>query len=313
MSRITLFFFSSSPISIPLFEALLQDPAFEVKALVCQPDKEQGRDMEVHEAEIKKIAQKHGIPVFQPEKLSRDTELLASFKKDPPDFILTFAYGQLLNEDWLSLPTIAPLNVHPSLLPLYRGPTPIQSAILNGDHETGLTLIKMGKGMDDGPIAFQEKVEIPAHSSSVLMFEEFARLAAEKIPGALLNIVKNPAFKFVEQDEASAVKCFLIERDHGRIDFKESAQKILNRFRAYQPWPGLFTSYLGKRIKVLDLELSDAVLEPGKVSFHGHELLIGTFDGALKVKLLQMEGKKALHPEAFILGLPDFASATLPS
>ena len=254
-----------------------------------------------------------GLPVYQPEKLSKDEVLLETLKKNPPDFILTFSYGQILNEAWLSLPRLAPMNVHPSLLPKYRGPTPPQAALLNGDAETGLSLIKMTKGMDEGPIAFQEKMAIAPHMTSTLLFDEFARLAAEKIPDALMAIAEQGEQIFKEQDESQATYCKMTEREDGRINFQEPAAKIMNRFRAYTPWPGLFTTYLGKRLKILDLEMTEDAIEPGKVKCEKHVILVGTSDGALKLKSLQLEGKTVLHPEAFILGQPAFCSSVLPS
>lgn len=313
MQPYTLIFFSTGEISIPLFEKLLADSRFKILGLVCQPDRASGRNLWIEEKAIKKIALGAGVPVHQPEKLSKDGALLEEFKKTPPDFLLTFSYGQILSEDWLALPKRAPLNVHPSLLPKYRGPTPIQSAILNGETESGITLMKMGKGMDTGPIAFQFEMKIPPHVSSALLFDEFAHLAAEKIPDAIIKVAEQGASVFKEQDEAGATTCKLIEREDGRIDFKESAQKIMNRFRAYTPWPGLFTTYQGKRVKFLDFEVVDQALEPGKVYCEKHDILIGTSDGALKLKLLQMEGKTALHTEAFIAGQPEFCQGSLPS
>ncbi|MEK9160308.1 MAG: methionyl-tRNA formyltransferase [Patescibacteria group bacterium] len=302
----TLIFFSTGEISIPLFQALLNDARFKVLGLVCQPDRGEPRA-------IKKLAVEKGLPVYQPEKLSKDEVLLETLKKNPPDFILTFSYGQILNEAWLSLPRLAPMNVHPSLLPKYRGPTPPQAALLNGDAETGLSLIKMTKGMDEGPIAFQEKMAIAPHMTSTLLFDEFARLAAEKIPDALMAIAEQGEQIFKEQDESQATYCKMTEREDGRINFQEPAAKIMNRFRAYTPWPGLFTTYLGKRLKILDLEMTEDAIEPGKVKCEKHVILVGTSDGALKLKSLQLEGKTVLHPEAFILGQPAFCSSVLPS
>ncbi|MFA4814570.1 MAG: methionyl-tRNA formyltransferase [Candidatus Gracilibacteria bacterium] len=312
MQPYTLIFFSTGEISIPLFEKLLVDSRFKILGLVCQPDRSSGRDLEIQEKAIKKLALNASVAIYQPEKLSIETALLDQFEANPPDFLLSFSYGQILSEDWLALPKIAPLNVHPSLLPKFRGPTPIQSAILNGETESGITLMKMSKGMDEGPIAFQFKIKIPAHVSSALLFDDFAQMAAEKIPDAIAQVAEGVAV-FKEQDTGAATVCKLIEREDGRIDFKESAQKIMNQFRAYTPWPGIFATYQGKRLKLLDIEIADEALEPGKVHCTKHEILIGTSDGALKVKLLQLEGKTVLHPEAFIAGQPDFCQSSLPS
>lgn len=313
MTPHTLIFFSSSPIAIPLFETLVSDARFSITALICQPDKAAGRQLELTVPEIKKRALHAGIPVYQPEKLSQDAKLLDELKKNPPEILLTFSYGQFLSEDWLALPLFAPLNIHPSLLPRYRGPTPIQTAILNGDKETGITVMKMGKGMDDGPIAFQEKISIEPHQSSQILFESIAQRCAQIVPDALAKIFEQGASAFVEQDSAQATICKLIRREDGLIDFKEPATTLLNRFRAYTPWPGLYTTYQGKRLKLLDFSVASLALEPGMVRYENHHLFIGTSDGALDVRLLQLEGRSTLHPEAFIAGQGGFHGTSLPS
>ena len=313
MKPYTIIFFSSSELAMPLLEQLHQDERFQILALICQPDKEAGRAMELQEHEIKKLAVAQNIPVYQPEKLSKATELLEIFQKSRPDFLLTFSYGQWLSEAWLALPVIAPLNVHPSLLPKYRGPTPIQSAILNGDSETGISLMKMSAGMDEGPVASQVKCPVPAHATSAFMFEEIGKLAAEKLPDAIFQVGQQGEAIFKAQDESQATLCQKIEREDGRVNFQEPARQILNRFRAYTPWPGLFTTFEGKRLKFLDVEVVNEVLEPGKIRCDKHDILIGTSDGSLKVKQLQLEGKKAMHTEMFILGQPTFCSGSLPS
>lgn len=306
MQPCTLIFFSTGEISIPLFQTLSEDPRFKLLGLVCQPDRGEERA-------IKKMALAKGIPVYQPEKLSKDEDLLAKLSEERPDFLLTFSYGQILNEKWLNLPLIAPLNVHPSLLPKYRGPTPPQAALLNGDEESGLSLIKMTKGMDEGPIVFQEKINIAPGTNAEQLFKQFAELAAKKIPDAVLEVAEKREAIFKEQDASLATYCKMTNREDGRIDFNEGAEKIMNRFRAYTPWPGIFTTYEGKRLKILEVELSDESLAPGKVRCEKDRILLGTSKAALQVNLLQLEGKKALDAKTFILGQPKFCETQLPS
>lgn len=313
MKRHTLIFFSSSPIAIPLFEALLKDPRFKILALICQPDKMAGRNMEISIPKIKTLAINAGIPVHQAENLSQAVELLNELKKNPPEILLSFSYGQFLNENWLKLPSFAPLNIHPSLLPLYRGPTPIQSAILNGDCETGISLIKMEKGMDDGDLAFQEKMSILANQNSELLFEAVAKRACEIIPEALIALFQKGESAFIPQDSGKASICKLITRENGFIDFQKPASSILNQLRAYTPWPGVYTTYKGKRLKLLDFSVKDMAIEPGKVFCEKNRIFIGSSDSALDINLLQLEGKSALKPEAFIAGQPQFHGSQLPS
>ena len=308
----TVVFFSSSEIALPLLNAIHSDSHFKISGLICQPDKPAGRGGELRPPEMKHAALKLEIPVYQPEKLSLDTELFSRFQDDLPDFFLTFAYGQLIPVSWLALPRIAPLNVHPSLLPHYRGPSPIQTALLNGDKETGVTLMKMVKEMDAGPIAGQVHYTIPEHSTSSTLFDDLGRETAGFVPDLIAKIAEDPSL-WVEQNANEITMTKKIEKDDGRIDFKKSAQEIFRQFRAYTPWPGIFTTYQGKRLKLSELEPCDEVLEPGKIRCDKHNLLIGTSDGALRVKQVQLEGKNVLYVDQFMIGQAEFCSASLPS
>lgn len=309
----TLIFFSTGEIAIPLFEQLLKDSRFKILGLVSQPDRSAGRSMEIQVHPIKKLAQEHRIPVYQPEKLSKDIELLKELTQERPDFILTFSYGQILSEAWLELPSIAPLNVHPSLLPKYRGPTPLQSALLYGDTKTGVTLMKMSKGMDEGAIAAQFEIPIDETMTAETLYAAAAKLAAQKLPGAILEIAEKGQQAFTEQDASKATYCAMIERENGRVDFNKSVTEIYNMYRAYTPWPGVFTDYQGKRLKLLNIEKASRTLKVGEVACDKDELLIGCKDGSLKVTTLQLEGKKALDAKTFSLGQPEFCSSVLPS
>ncbi|OGJ45042.1 methionyl-tRNA formyltransferase [Candidatus Peregrinibacteria bacterium RIFCSPLOWO2_02_FULL_48_14] len=310
----TVIFFASSEIALPLLKTMAVDSRFKIKALITQPDKAAGRDGELKKPNVTHDAESLGLRILQPEKLSLEVALFQEIQENPPDFFLTFAYGQLIPESWLALPRIAPINVHPSLLPKYRGPSPIQAAILNEDCETGITLMKMTKEMDSGPIANQEPLNIPNHSTINTLFELLGNLAAEKVPDWTFTLAqKKPEEQFCEQDHSKATFVKKIEKEDGRLDFQKSAEEIFRQFRAFISWPGVFTLFKGKRLKLLELEPSSDVLEPGKVHCDKHSITIGTSDGSLKIKRLQLEGKNALYAEHFILGQPEFCSAELPS
>lgn len=295
---ISLLFFSSAEISLPLFNTLLHDERFEVKALFCQPDKPVGRNQTLTSPRTKKIAENSGIPVYQPEKLSKATELLEKLQQDPPDFILTFAYGQIMNQDWLDLPRFKALNVHTSLLPKYRGASPIQAALLNGDRESGITLMEMVLKMDAGPIAFQDKVELTRESTAGDLHDSLSELAALKIPDHLVSLFENIE-QFKEQSDAEATHCKKINREDGYIDFKDAPELIMRKFHAYSPWPGIWTTFKGKRLKILDCRLSESDE--------------GLTVGGIELLSLQLEGKKALSARDFLLGQSDFSSELIPS
>ncbi len=312
MSNYRVLFLSSSDISLALLEALEKSTDFELTGIICQPDKPVGRKKMIEKAAPKHHAERYDLPCYQPENLSNDSELLKKMSENPPDFLLTFSYGQILSEDWLALPKIAALNVHPSLLPKYRGATPIQSAILHGDNETGISLMEMVKKMDAGNIYAQMKLPISHPITSGLLFEEIAKHAAQWVPHQLLSLA-NGELKATEQDHSLATYTKKITKQDGFVDFKDSAHNIHNKFHAYTPWPGIWTTYNGLRLKLLDVVVSDEVFAPGSVSFKEGEMNIGTSDGSLKVKQLQLEGKQSLHADQFIIGQPEFSSTDLPS
>jgi methionyl-tRNA formyltransferase len=295
---ISLLLFSSAEISLPLFESLMNDDDFNIQGLVCQPDKPVGREQRLTSPSTKQLAEKYDIPVYQPVRLSQANELLEKLRENPPDFILTFAYGQIMNQDWLDLPTLKALNVHTSLLPKYRGASPIQSAILNGDDESGISLMEMVLKMDAGPVAFQDKVNLNSETTAGLLHDELSSLAKSTVPQHIKNLKTDPD-QFTEQDESQASHCGKISREDGYIDFKSTADKMLRQYRAYSPWPGIWTTYKGKRLKILDCRLSE---NPEGLNISGLEILE-----------LQLEGKKPLSAKDFLLGQSEFSSESLPS
>jgi methionyl-tRNA formyltransferase len=300
MADCSVLLFSSDEIAIPLMETLHADGRFDVVGLICQPDKGV-------ELGVKKVAERLGVKVYQPEKLSE-----LEWDGEVPDFSLTLAYGQMLNEKWLGLAKVETLNVHFSLLPKYRGAAPIQAAILNGDKETGISLFRMVKKLDAGPVYATRTLAIEDGMTSGVLYDAFANASAAFVPDELIKM-KNGEGEFAEQSKDGVSFCEKIKREDGEVDFKKSAEEILRMFRAYSPWPGLFTTYLGKRLKLVDIEVSDKVLEPGEVSVLDRFIFIGTADGSIKVKKLQLEGKQCLDAEPFILGQRGFSSSRLPS
>ena len=320
MSPYSLLFLSGAEISLPLLRALAKDPRFQICGVICQPDKPVGRTMEIKCPAPKTLAEKLGVEVFQTEKLSADGALFSHFKTSRPDIILTFAFGQILNEDWLKLPKFA-LNVHASLLPKYRGASPISAAILNGDTVTGLAVMKMEAAMDKGPVAFIHEIEIPPHMTTGLLHDEVAEVAAKVVPDEIVKLMEalNEARDlFKEQDESQATYTKKMTREDGMVNFKEPAELILRKFRAYSPWPGLYTFFKGKRLKFVDIEKTETnstemFLAPGEIKVDGKKVYIGTSDGSILLKMLQLEGKDSVYSEQFLLGYPDFSGATLPS
>ena len=309
MAPCRVLFLSSASIALPLLEALLADSYFEVQAVICQPDKPAGRKGELKAPDTKLLAVQSGVPVFQPERLNRDKVLLEQFKAKRPDVLLTFAYGQKLNADWLGLAQFPALNVHTSLLPKYRGASPIQAALLNGDEESGFTLMGMVDEMDAGPIYAQSRLYVRPAMTAGDLHDALALLAAEKVPSLLKGLQE---LSPVEQNMQQVSFSHKIEKQDGFVDFTDSARTIFNRWRAYTPWPGLWTKYKGQVLKLLEVSPTSGSLGSGKVVEMQGRLFVGTGDGALELHVVQMEGRKPMDAAAFVRGQDAFVGSQLP-
>lgn len=310
MKLIKTLFFSSSEISLELLKALSADNRFRILGLVCKPDKEAGRNLNVKEGVLKQFALCNKIPVFQPDNLETES-IFENFKKLGADIFLTFAYGKILSEKYLSLPKLFPINIHASILPKYRGASPIQSAILNGESETGISIMKMEKKMDTGPVFSIIKIKIEPNHTALDLFKLIAKDSAVLLPDLLATL--NDKTVFNPQEDSNASYCSKLEKNDGFLNFNHSTEQILRMFRAYYPWPSIWTNYMGKRLKLLEIQGSTYKLQSGVVSFTDGNLYIGTSDASIRVIKLQVESKQAVSADAFINGHPNFVGTVLPS
>lgn len=295
-----LLFFSSDSLGVPLLKALVKDEGFSVEGVFCQPDRPSGRNQDMKMAPSKIVAEALGIPCYQPESLKEAKDLLEKLAQNPPDLLLTFSYGQILPKTWLGLPRLAPLNVHPSLLPKYRGPSPLHATLLNGDLESGISLMKMVSKMDAGPLVAQMRFEVP-QGVFIEEYEKFiAELSAQWVPEQLLNIGV-----FEEQSEEGLSYTQKLSREDGFVDFSERSEKIYRKFLAYHPWPGLWTLAKGKRVKLLDLKPASLELSFGETLEKEERFFIGCGEGSLELLRLQLEGKEAQSAQDFMRGRGD--------
>lgn len=274
----------------------------EVLAVVTQPDRPRGRELISHPPAAKVEAQRRNLPVHQPENLRDDFEFLTRLA---PDLIIVAAYGQILSQPVLKLPAHGCINVHGSLLPLYRGAAPIQRAILDGHTETGVTIMEMEAGLDTGAMISKARTPIEPADNAQTLHDRLAKLGAtlliETIPGYVAGeIIPEP------QDDSQATHAAKITREMGRLDWSKTATEIWNQARAFTPWPGVFTHLNGKLLKLLEVEPSDAAgLAPGALGQADADgILVGCGGGALRIKRLQKEGGKRLAADAFLAGNP---------
>jgi len=269
---------------------------FSVVAVVTQPDKPRGRELKLQFSPVKTLAEELKLPVLQPLK-ARDETFIAQLRGLKPDLIVVVAYGQILPQSILDLPKFGCVNVHTSLLPKYRGASPIQSAILNGDAETGVTIMKMDAGLDTGGIISQARTPILKEDNS-------QTLLVETIPDYIEGkILPEP------QPVEGASYAAKIKKEDGRIDWNEPAEKILNRLRAFTPWPGVFTSlHAEPKPQLLKIWKAEVVGNNGHVgtvlSADKNRIVVACGKDALRILELQRECGRRLSAQEFLAGHP---------
>ena len=300
--------------AVPVLSALL-DAGHEVVGVYTQPDRPTGRGKRVVPTEVKKFALEQGLPVFQPASLRRDAparQLLAALS---PDLIVVAAYGLFLPADTLELPRLGCLNVHPSLLPKYRGPSPVASAILSGDAVTGVTIMQIDEGMDSGPIVAQRETPIgPDETTQDLttrLFEIGSALLVEVLPRW-----ERGELQARPQDHSRATVTSRLSKEDGAIDWSRSAERIAREVRAYHPWPGSSTRWMGRMLKIVEASPlsseAEAPTSPGRVvPLPNGGVGIGTGEGVLEVRRLQLEGRRAHSAREFVAGHRDLVGSTV--
>jgi len=289
-------FFGTEEFSVTCLQALI-DAGFEISAVVTKPDSSKGRSSELTPSPVKIIAQNTHIPVWQPEKVIEISENIT--KLDYPIGILV-SYGKLIPDEVLSLFTPGIINIHPSLLPKYRGPSPIESAILHGDSETGVSIMQLTSEMDAGPIYSQTKLTLTGSEYANDLYKTLAEQGAGQLIDILPSIIDGTKPTAQNEDEASY--CKLIEKSNGIIDWKKSAIQIEREIRAYYIWPK-------SRAKLGDFEviISKAHVEsedgvPGKVEIVDGSLIVYCSENCLSIDAIQPLGKKEMPIQAFLAG-----------
>lgn len=312
---INIVFFGTPEFATYFLEALHEDEEIFVSAVVSQPDKPVGRKKIITPPSTKQFAEKHDIPVLQPTKL-RDPEFQQKLNAINPDFFVVVAYGRIIPIDLLAVPKKGAINVHPSLLPKYRGPSPIQAAIANQEKETGVTIMLMDEHMDHGPVLAQHPMPIGSDDDSDTLLRKAANIGAP----LLVETIKKYATGTVEpreQEHDQATYCSLVKKEYGEIDWSQPADAIYAQFRAYKPWPGVFTFFNGKMLKLhtvrllAEEELTEYSIAPGEVNIQDNRLLIGTGTDPIEVHNIQPEGKPVMEAKAFINGNRNINGLTL--
>lgn len=288
-----------------LLESLINS-SHQIACVVTQPDRPKGRGQEIGQSAVKQLALKNNLKVEQPEKVKNNEAFVSLLKDLAPDIIIVVAYGQILPKTILDIPKYGCINVHASLLPKYRGAAPIQWALINGEKETGITIMQMDEGLDSGDILIQEKVKITDNDNALTLSDKLFAVAGNILPQAL-DAIENNKIKAIEQTPAQISFAPLIRKEIGVIDWKRSNKQIHDQVRGLVPWPAAYTFYKEKMLKVWETQIFETPVinkQPGEVMdiIKDKGMLIATGNGAILLKEVQLQDAKKIKAYGFYQG-----------
>ncbi len=323
MEKPKIIFLGTPEFAVPSFQALIKNNLTPI-LVVTQPDKPVGRKQELVFSPVKQIALENKIPVFQP---AAKADLQNVFLKYKPDICVLVAFGLIIPKKYLNQPRCGFLNIHPSLLPKYRGSSPIQTAVLNGDQVTGVTIIQLTPALDAGPIVAQEIINISPVDNAETLHDKLSQVGADLLIKTLPNYLAGQ-IKPKSQDDSQATYTKIINRQDGQINWQEKALEIDRQFRAFHPWPGVFSHLDRKRLKIVNLSVLEGDFSPafaskevtvGKPNLAPGEVFLGPNgelavkcgQGAAELKMVQLEGKKKISGQEFLHGHKDLVGKIL--
>ena len=297
-------FFGTSEFAMTVLRRLI-DSKHKVLAMVTQPDRQKGRRLKVSPPPTKVLAMAQDIPVYQPDDVS-GKDSVAYLKKLNADLFVVVAFGQILKKEALDIPKLCCVNIHSSLLPKYRGAAPTNWAIINGDTASGVTIIRMNEKMDEGDIIFKKETTIDKKDTNITLSEKLASLGS----GALMDTIEligSGKAKFTKQDDSAATYAPKLKKEDGLINWDEPAMKIHNKVRGLLPWPGAYTHFRGKTLKILKAEVIEALDSEGAggevVDIIKHKgIVVKTGAGNLLIQYVQIEAKKPFDTDALLCG-----------
>ncbi|OGH77495.1 MAG: methionyl-tRNA formyltransferase [Candidatus Magasanikbacteria bacterium RIFOXYC2_FULL_40_16] len=298
MQKISIIFFGTHNFAATILEGLLKSPFVSVDLVITQPDRPVGREQKLQPSPVKILAQKHNLPIDQPQNLKNYELRVTSYGLH---LAIVAQYGLLIPENIINAPKLGTLNIHTSLLPKYRGASPIQSALINGEKKTGVTIMKMDKGLDTGPILLQKTLKISPDDTYTILDEKLAKIGLQALTEALPKYIQGK-LKPKPQKNAKATACKQLTREDGKIDWNKPAQEIYNLYRGLTPWPGVWTQWENKRLKLLRIQPANRKLGSGQVAVENDKIFIGCDKKSIEVLELQLEGKKATTAKMFING-----------
>lgn len=305
-------FMGTPDFAVGALKALIE-AGHEIVAVVTQPDKAKGRSGKLSFSPVKECALENGIPVFQPERIKRP-EAVAELKKYEADIFVVAAFGQILSKEILDMPRLGCINIHASLLPKYRGSSPIQWSVINGEEKTGVTIQQMNEGVDTGDILYQKEILLDKKETGESLFDKLAILGAQAVV-EVLPLLEEGKVVPVPQNHEEATHTVMLDKAMGHMDFTKSAIELERLVRGLNSWPSAYTYFDGKQLKIwesdlcLEEELSEEEqayvksAKPGEVvKVEKNRFAIACGEGALWITSLQLEGKKRMSTHDFLLG-----------
>lgn len=294
-------FMGTPHFAVPSLQMLI-DEGHNIAAVITQPDRKSGRGQKVASPPVKTVAIEKGIPVLQFEKIKLEQGVMA-LKDIAPDIIITAAFGQILSKEILEIPRLGCINVHASLLPKYRGAAPIQWAIINGEKQTGVTIMYMDEGLDTGDIISSAVMDIDEHMTGGVLYENLAIMGAPLLVDTLKSIKNNVVTRRKQQDNESSYFPPL-SKELGQINWTKSAQEIYNLVRALDPVMGTYSHIDGKIIKIWSVSVMQGSAAPGEIVQADAKigLIVGTGEGLLRIEMMQAPGTKRMKPEEYLRG-----------
>ncbi len=303
MKKFRVAFCGTPDFAVPTVDLLSSHPHVDLLKVISMPDRPAGRGMELKSPEVIEFAKGKKLSYFQTENINRDPEMMRELKALELDFIVVLAFAQFLGDELLTMAKYGCFNIHTSILPKYRGAAPIQYALLNGDTETGVSIQKMVKKMDAGDLVHFHTVSIAPTETGGQLYTRLKFQAALSMNDLITKLLKNE-ITYTTQDEAKVSFAPTLKKEDGQLLFAEkSVAQILNCIRALDPWPGTYCFLNGKRLKVLAAEQYHGRIAPGKALNDLGSLVVGCLDGALRLREIQLEGKKACSDRELLNGI----------
>ncbi len=309
--KTSIIFFGTPDFAVASLEALIKVEQYDIKAVITRSDKPAGRGKQIQSSPIKLKALEYKLDVLEPEVL--DEEFFSKIKSLKPEIAVVIAYGKILPQELLDIPNHGFINVHPSSLPQYRGSSPMQSAILNNDDTTGVSIMLLDHKMDHGPILLQQKFELSNDITLPELHDNLATLGADLLIQAIDGYLDR-SIRPQEQNHNAATFTKMIDKQSGRVDWAKSATEAYAQIRAYTGWPGAYTTYKDKKLEIVQasiLEKNEKNKQPGLVVNIDRDIIVECGVGKIKLKKVKLSGKNEMSIEDFIRGHADFVGIIL--